>query len=64
MKAQEWDGLGSNPALGREIDWLREVNKELLEALQAVAALADGQGRLNLMEVAGQASAAIAKAQS
>jgi hypothetical protein len=38
-----------------EIDRLRAINAELVETLQAVAALADGQGRLNLMEVAGQA---------
>ena len=35
---------------------------DLLEVCEAVAALADGQGQRNLMEVAGQARAALAKA--
>lgn len=35
---------------------------ELLAACQAIAALANGQGQLNLMMVAGQARAALAKA--
>lgn len=35
---------------------------ELLEACEAIADLANGQGRLNLIMVAGQARAAIAKA--
>ena len=35
----------------------------MLEALRAVAALANGQGRANLMEVAGQAQQIIAKAE-
>jgi hypothetical protein len=35
---------------------------DLLEACQAIAKLADGQGQRNMMEVAGQARAAIAKA--
>ena len=37
---------------------------ELLAACQSIAALADGQGRANMMMVASQARAAIAKAQS
>ncbi len=36
---------------------------ELLAACKAVAALSDGQGRANLLEVAGTARAAIAKAE-
>jgi hypothetical protein len=35
----------------------------MLEALRAVAALANGQGRANLMEVAGQAQQIIAQAE-
>ena len=35
---------------------------ELLEACQSIAALANGQGRLNLVMVAGQAKRAIAEA--
>lgn len=35
----------------------------MLEALRAVAALANGQGRANLMEVAGQAHQIIAQAE-
>lgn len=38
------------------------ASPELLDACIAIAALADGQGRMNLMEVAGQARAAIHKA--
>ena len=34
---------------------------DLLEACEAIAALADGQGRLNMLQVAGQARQAIAK---
>ena len=35
---------------------------ELLEACEAIARLADGQGQVNMMMVAGQARQAIAKA--
>ena len=35
---------------------------DLLDACKAIANLANGQGRMNMMEVAGQAKAAIAKA--
>jgi hypothetical protein len=35
---------------------------DLLDACRAIASLADGQGQRNMMEVAGQAKAAIAKA--
>jgi hypothetical protein len=35
---------------------------DLLDACKAIAALAGGQGQRNMMEVAGQAKAAIAKA--
>jgi hypothetical protein len=35
---------------------------DLPDACRAIAALADGQGQRNMMEVAGQARAAIAKA--
>lgn len=48
---------------GRECERLQAINTELLEALQAVADLANGQGQLNLSMVAGQARSAIAKAQ-
>ncbi|KKL59391.1 hypothetical protein LCGC14_2215850 [marine sediment metagenome] len=55
---------------GRPVsDWAEEVaaleiiNEELLEACKAIAALADGQGRANMLEVAGQAKQAIAKAE-
>lgn len=41
---------------------LRAVNAELVAALQAVATLNEGQGRLNLAQVAGQARAALALA--
>ncbi len=42
---------------------LKAINEELLEACKAIAALADGQGRANMLEVAGQAKQAIAKAE-
>lgn len=37
---------------------------DLLEACEAIAALADGEGRCNLLEVAGQARKALAKAKT
>ena len=36
---------------------------DLLEACKAIAALAKGQGQVNMIQVAGQAAAAIAKAE-
>ncbi len=36
---------------------------EMLDACKAISLLADGQGRLNMLEVAGMARAAIAKAE-
>jgi len=54
---------------GRKRDWAHEANArliaaapELLEACRAIALLNEGQGRVNMCEVAGQARAAIAKA--
>lgn len=41
---------------------LVRVAPELADACRAIAALADGQGRMNMLEVAGQARAALAKA--
>mgnify|MGYP003395858616 FL=1 len=38
-------------------------HKRLLEACKAIVALADGQGRLNMLEVAGMARQAIEKAE-
>jgi len=37
---------------------------ELLEACRAIAALADGQGRMNMLEVAGMARQATARAET
>ena len=37
---------------------------EMLEACEKIAALADGQGRMNMLEVAGMARAAIAIAKA
>jgi hypothetical protein len=36
---------------------------DLLDACRAIASLADGQGQRNMMEIAGQARAAIARAE-
>ena len=38
------------------------AHDDLIDACRAIAALADGRGRANLMEVAGQARAALLKA--
>ena len=40
------------------------VAQQLLDACQAIAALSEGQGRANMLEVAGQARAAIAAAEA
>ena len=47
----------------QEVKRLRALNTELIAALQAVATLNEGQGMLNLAEVAGQARTALAKVQ-
>ena len=52
-----------NDGNARRIVQCVNAHDDLLEACKAIAALADGQGQANMMMVASQARAAIAKAQ-